>query len=186
MSPTMSSNRTRALSAGVLPKVQGVCGRVVGAAVMSDNSFVLFRCFSINKFLYPATFTARAGKSRNRRGPTPATPHRAARDGRSHFYIASLSFLCMWREPVSSHASFTSGAGSVLVVFVRSSMCVSRVAILTPSRHPCREWKTIKVKIKVAFQETNEEGVDLAGSCMSFVEWEWLLGLEIGQFTQKI
>ncbi|KAF8524107.1 hypothetical protein BU17DRAFT_63466 [Hysterangium stoloniferum] len=38
----------------------------------------------------------------------------------------------------------------------------------------------IKVKIKVAFQETNEEGVYLAGSCMSFGEWDSLLGLEIG------
>ncbi|KAF8513933.1 hypothetical protein BU17DRAFT_68606 [Hysterangium stoloniferum] len=37
-----------------------------------------------------------------------------------------------------------------------------------------------KVKIKVASQERNEDGVYLAGSCM---EWEWLLALEIRQFN---
>ncbi|KAF8524125.1 hypothetical protein BU17DRAFT_63483 [Hysterangium stoloniferum] len=130
------------------------------------------------------------------------------------FEVKKILKYGIWRE-LAIRYSFTSGAGSVLLrlyvawlksergaaVWDNDSQSVgggarcSRVAFLTPSLPSMSSLPRmedhlvkihIKVKIKISFQETNEEGVYLAGSCMSFVEWEWLIGLEIGQCTQKI
>ncbi|KAF8517070.1 hypothetical protein BU17DRAFT_67183 [Hysterangium stoloniferum] len=111
------------------------------------------------------------------------------------FEVKKILKYGIWRE-LAIRYSFSSGAGSVLVAFsVGGGARCSRVAFLTPSLPSMSSLPRmedhlvkihIKVKIKISFQETNEEGVYLAGSCMSFVKWEWLIGLEIGQCTQKI